>query len=232
YPRVLTASDTREKRSVLAEIFQSYVERDLQLLLRLEKSRELITLLQLLSNRIGHLVNYQDLANMTNLSVPTVKSYLWYCQKTFVIEEVLPFFTNKEKELTKTPQNYFVDSGLRNFLLNSFDLTPLSSDFGFLFQQLVFQLLRNRFSNGIEAIRYWRTQNQAEVDFVVQNGLAILPVEVKAERMKKPQVERSLRNFIATYEPAEAWIVNRSLQESIQIGQTEVKFLPWYELLV
>ncbi|MFN0216905.1 MAG: ATP-binding protein, partial [Saprospiraceae bacterium] len=38
YPRVLTASDTREKRSVLAEIFQSYVERDLQLLLRLEKS--------------------------------------------------------------------------------------------------------------------------------------------------------------------------------------------------
>lgn len=232
YPKVLTAADNLEKRKVLSEIFQSYVERDLQLLLRLEKSRELITLLQLLANRIGRLVNYQDLANMTNLSVPTVKNYLWYCQKTFVIEEVLPFFTNKEKELTKTPQYYFVDSGLRNFLLNSFDLTPLSPDFGFLFQQLVFQLLRNRFSNGIEAIRYWRTQNQAEVDFVVQNGLSILPVEVKAERMKKPQVERSLHNFIATYKPAEAWIINRSLKESIRIEDTEVKFIPWYELLI
>jgi len=232
YPKVLTAADNQEKRKVLAEIFQSYVERDLQLLLRLEKSRELITLLQLLSNRIGRLVNYQDLANLTNLSVPTVKNYLWYCQKTFVIEEVLPFFTNKEKELTKTPQYYFVDSGLRNFLLNSFDLTPLSSDFGFLFQQLVFQLLRNRFSSGIEAIRYWRTQNQAEVDFVVQNGLSILPIEVKAERMKRPQVERSLRNFITTYKPAEAWIINRSLKESIQIEETEVKFIPWYDLLI
>ena len=232
YPKVLTAADNQEKGRVLAEIFQSYVERDLQLLLRLEKSRELITLLQLLSNRIGRLVNYQDLANLTNLSVPTVKNYLWYCQKTFVIEEVLPFFTNKEKELTKTPQYYFVDSGLRNFLLNSFDLTPLSSDFGFLFQQLVFQLLRNRFSSGIEAIRYWRTQNQAEVDFVVQNGLSILPIEVKAERMKRPQVERSLRNFITTYKPAEAWIINRSLKERIQIEDTAVKFIPWYELLI
>jgi uncharacterized protein len=231
YPKVVTASNQEEKRKVLAEIFQSFVERDLQILLRLEKSRELITLLQLLSNRIGRLVNYQDLANMTNLSVPTVKNYLWYCQKTFIIEEVLPFFTNKEKELTKTPQYYFVDSGLRNFLLNSFGLTPLSADFGFLFQQLIFQLLKSRFSGGIEAIRYWRTQNQAEVDFVVQNGLVILPIEVKAERMKKPQVERSLRNFIATYAPEEAWIVNRGLNEQVLIDQTVVKFIPWYELL-
>jgi len=232
YPKVLTASDNQEKRKVLAEIFQSYVERDLQLLLRLEKSRELITLLQLLSNRIGRLVNYQDLAKMTNLSVPTVKNYLWYCQKTFVIEEVLPYFTNKEKELTKTPQYYFIDSGLRNFLLNSFDLTPMSSDFGFLFQQMAFQLLNNHFSNGIAAIRYWRTQNKADVDFVVQNGLSILPIEVKAERMKKPQVERSLHSFIATYKPVEAWVVNRSLKETIQIEDTTVKFIPWFELLL
>ena len=38
--------------------------------------KEEITLLQLLSNRIGRHVNYQDLANMTNLSVPTVKTAL------------------------------------------------------------------------------------------------------------------------------------------------------------
>lgn len=49
--------------------------------------------------------------------------------------------------------------------------------------------------------------------------------------MKKPQVDRSLRSFITTYEPAEAWIVNRSLHDSIQIGKTEVKFIAWYELL-
>lgn len=78
YPRVITEQDPLEKRKILQEIFESYVERDLQSLLRIEKTRELITLLQLIAYRIGRLVNYQDLSNMSNLSVPTVKKYLWY----------------------------------------------------------------------------------------------------------------------------------------------------------
>jgi len=102
YPRVVTSPDDTEKRQVLGEIFQSYIERDIQLLLRLEKSRELVMLLQLVASRIGKLIHFQDLANWTNLSVATVKNYLWYARKTFVIEEVLPYFTNKEKELTKS----------------------------------------------------------------------------------------------------------------------------------
>lgn len=231
YPRVVLTPDDTEKRQVLGEIFQSYIERDLQLLLRLEKSRELVTLLQLIANRIGRLIQYQDLANLTNLSVATVKNYLWYAQKTFIIEEVLPYFTNKEKELTKSPQYYFVDNGLRNYLLGNVPITPVSPEFGFVFQQLIFQLLRQRFSDSIAAIRYWRTQNQAEVDFVVHDGLNLLPVEVKAARMKQPQIERSLRSFIETYRPAEAWVVNRSLETSVKIDTTTVRFLPWFRLI-
>lgn len=231
YPRVVTSADHIEKRQVLGEIFQSYIERDIQLLLRLEKSRELVTLLQLIANRIGRLIQFQDLANLTNLSVATVKNYLWYAQKTFVIEEVLPYFTNKEKELTKSPQFYFVDNGLRNYLLGNVSITPVSAEFGFVFQQLVFQLLRQRFADSIAAVRYWRTQNQAEVDFVVHDGLNLLPVEVKAATMKQPQIERSLRSFIETYHPTEAWVVNRSLETSVEIGTTTVRFLPWFRLI-
>lgn len=231
YPRVLTSSDVAEKRSVLSEIFQSSIERDIQLLLRIEKSRELVTLLQLLANRIGRLISYHDLAIQTNLSVATVKNYIWYCQKTFVIEEVLPFFTNKEKELTKTPQFYFVDNGLRNYLLGHVQITPLSPEFGFLFQQLVFQMLRERFAGSVAAVRYWRTQNQAEVDYVLYDGRTPLPVEVKASLMKQPAIERSLRSFIETYRPAEAWVINRTLDTTVEVGATTVRFLPWFRLL-
>jgi hypothetical protein len=231
YPKVITANLVGEKLQVLAEIFQSYIERDIQNLLRLEKSKSLVVLLQLLSNRIGKLLNFQDVANLTNLSVATVKNYLWYCEKTFVIEEVLPFFTNREKELVKSPQYYFRDCGLRNYLLNVPNLSPFSPDFGFLFQQVVFQLLKNRHLNSVASIRYWRTQNQAEVDFVVQNGMQLLPIEVKAARLVKPRIEKSMRSFIETYQPAEAWIVNRSLSEAVKVGNTELKFIPWFKLL-
>jgi uncharacterized protein len=231
YPKVITSIAVEEKNRALSEIFQSYIERDIQNLLKLEKSKSLVVLLQLLSNRIGKLINYQDLANLTNLSVATVKNYLWYCEKTFVIEEVLPFFTNREKELVKSPQYYFTDCGLRNYLLGVQNLTPFSPDFGFLFQQLIFQLLKNRYLDSVASIRYWRTQNQAEVDFVVQSGMQLLPVEVKAAKLNQPRIEKSMHSFINIYQPAEAWIINRSLSDSIKIGNTEVRFLPWHHLL-
>jgi uncharacterized protein len=231
YPAVVTAATAKDKYTALAELFQSYVERDLQVLLQIEKSRSLVTLLQLIAHRVGQLINYQDLAALTNLSVPTVKKYLWYCQKTFVIEEVLPFFTNKEKELVKTPQYYFLDPGLQHFLTNTHTVTPASPAFGFLFQQLVLQLLKLRHADTIADIRYWRTQNQAEVDFVVYDGQHPLPVEVKSVPMAQPQIERSMRSFIADYNPPIAWIVNRSLEKVVQIDSTQVHFIPWYRLL-
>ncbi len=68
------------------------------------------------------------------------------------------------------------------------------------------------------------------MDFVVHDGLNLLPVEVKSAPMKQPQIERSLHSFIETYRPAAAWVVNRSLETSVETGATTVRFLPWFRL--
>ncbi|MCO6487604.1 MAG: ATP-binding protein [Phaeodactylibacter sp.] len=231
YPRVITASPSREKNAMLAEIFQGYIERDIRLLLELEKSRSFVTLLQLLASRIGQLTNYNDLAKHAEISVPTVKNYLWYSEKTFITAAITPFFRNKEKEIVKSPQYYFLDPGLRNFLLGIQQPEKQPEDFGFLFQQLVFRLLEEHYRNSVASIHYWRTQNQAEVDFVVNTGLSLIPVEAKVAQLKQPKISRSLHSFIEQYQPREAWVVNRSLQEKAQVGSTTVWFRPWYELL-
>lgn len=231
YPRVVTASGKKEKNIVLTEIFQGYIERDIQILLQLEKSRSFVSLLQILANRIGQLINYNDLARLTGLSQPTLKNYLWYSEKTFLTESITPFFRNKEKEIVKSPQYYFVDSGMRNYLLGISEINKNTQDFSFLFQQLVLQLLKRRFQNSVASFHYWRTQNQAEVDFVVNLGSRLLPVEVKEKNLKSPEISRSLRSFIDHYQPPEAWIINRSLEESIKIDSTDVRFLPWFHLL-
>jgi len=231
YPRVVTAPTAREKNAVLAEIFQGYIERDMQLLLQLEKSRAFVTLLQLIANRSGQLINYNDLANATNLAVATVKNYLWYSEKTFITKAITPFFRNKEKEVIKAPQYYFLDAGLRNFLLGINDLNTQPTYFAFLFQQLVLQLLEQQFAESVASIHFWRTQHQAEVDFVLDLGHAVLPVEVKTSHLKNVQVERALRSFIHTYQPPEAWVVNLSLEAEVQVAQTRVRFIPWRQLL-
>lgn len=231
YPRVVTAPTISEKRTLLAEIFQGYIERDIQLLLRLEKSRAFVTLLQLMANRAGQLINYNELAAYTNLSVATLKNYIWYSEKTFITEGIKPYFRNKEKEVVKSSQYYFLDNGLRNFLTGQLHEVSDTKEQGFRFQQLIFHVLKEIFRDSVAYIHFWRTQNQAEVDFVVDQGSSLLPVEVKSARMDTPQIGRSMHSFIQRYKPKEAWIVNRSFSDTVEIDSTKVRFRPWYQLL-
>lgn len=228
YPRVLTSPTDLQKNNVLQEIYQGYIELDIRQLLQLEKSSAFVVLLQLLANRSGQLVNYNDLSKITGLSVATLKNYLWYSEKTFVTAAVTPFFRNKEKEVTKAPQYYFWDLGLRNFLRGIYDDV---ADQGNRFQTFVFRLLTDHFRSSVASLHYWRTQNQAKVDFVVNLGHRVLPVEIKPAKMTKPELSRSFQSFLTKYTPPEAWIINRRLREDVVSGKTKVRFLPWYDLL-
>lgn len=228
YPRVITSPTIQLKNNILQEIYQGYIERDIGQLLQLEKSSAFVVLLQLLANRSGQLVNYSDLSKLTGLSIATLKNYLWYSEKTFVTESVTPFFRNKGKEVTKAPQYYFWDLGLRNYLRGIFEDV---SDQGNRFQTFAFRLLEDHFRNSVASLHYWRTQNQAEVDFVINLGHRVMPVEIKSARMKKPELSRSFQSFLSKYNPPEAWIINRRLRADILSGETKVRFIPWYDLI-
>ncbi|MEN0004226.1 MAG: ATP-binding protein [Bacteroidota bacterium] len=227
YPRVLTQDRIVDKNATLQEIYQGYIERDLRDLLQLEKVNAFVVLLQLIANRTGQLINYQDLSKMTGLSTPTIKNYLWYAEKTFIIAAVTPFFRNREKEIIKSPQYYFWDLGLRNFLRGTYEDI---ADQGMRFQNLVFLLLQDRFKDSIAKIQFWRTQAQAEVDFVVSSGVQLLPIEVKSGKLKKTTLGRSMHSFIKKYQPKQAWIINRQLAKTVSVGDTLVHFIPWYHL--
>lgn len=228
YPAVITEETETEKLRTLAEIYEGYIERDIKALLALEKSSAFVMLLRLMANRSGYPVNYSDLSKQVQLNFETVKKYLWYSEKTFITATSSPFFTNKDKEIVKAPVYYFLDVGLRNFLRGIYE-DP--SDRGMRFQTMVYRLLEEKFRHTSASTHFWQTKSKAEVDFVVNRGADLLPVEVKATAMERPKVSRSYRSFLERYTPKEGWIVNSSLRDEIQIDKTLVRFIPWYDLI-
>jgi len=64
---------------------------------------------------------------------------------------------------------------------------------------------------------FWRTKDKSEVDFIIEKGKTIVPVETKFSTMKKPEITRSLRNFIGKYKPEKAIVANLSLEEKIKM---------------
>jgi predicted AAA+ superfamily ATPase len=104
-------------------------------------------------------------------------------------------------------------------------------DMGFLFQNLVYHLLYEKIRPFGSTLHYWRTKDKAEVDFVINKGDEVIPVEVKCRELKDKTMTSSVRGFVARYNPKEAWVVNLRLKEEEKMGGTRVPFIPFFELL-
>ena len=131
---------------------------------------------------------------LLGIHIRTLGSYIHALEQTFVMQRVHPFFTNKQKEITKMPKIYFIDTGLRNFAVKNFARFSSRKDKGRLLENYVFTtLVRNEHLT----VNYWRTKDKNEVDFVVKDFYGnIIPVEVKAAEMKNRQYSETSEAFL------------------------------------
>ena len=191
YPEV-ALSPMEEKKEILREIAYSYIKKDIYES-RIKKEELFYKLFKILAAQTGNLVNSSELAATIGVSKTAIEHYLYVMRKSFHLHLLPPFFKNIRKELTKMPKVYFFDLGLRNFFTGNF--TPYAvrgDDQGRLLENAVFcQLFR---SYEIEEIKFWRTIQGNEVDFLVGERQAF---EVKAQP-KKFQ-EKKYKVFFENY---------------------------------
>ena len=95
----------------------------------------------------------------------------------------------------------------------------------------MFLILREKLRYKSARLHYWRTKDKAEVDFVIEAGKNLIPVEVKYKHLKHDKVPKSLRSFIEKYNPEQAWIVNLGLRKTCKINKTTLSFIPFQDLL-
>jgi hypothetical protein len=69
------------------------------------------------------------------------------------------------------------------------------------------------------------------VDFVIEAGQRLIPVEVKYKQLKQVKVPPSLRSFIEKYNPENAYVINLNLNKTLNLRKTRLIFLPFHELL-
>jgi len=231
YPRVVLEDRQDEKVRVIDDIYRSVLERDVAYLLKVEKTEAFNRLIKVLAGQIGNLINYKELSSTLGTSFQTVKKYLWYAQKIFLLNLVTPYSRNVRKEITQSPVAYFGDLGLRNYALGIFGTVASPAECGFLFQNLVFLILSSIRHPGLTTLHFWRTKDKAEVDFIVEKGEALIPVEVKFKALNDVEMPRSLLSFCERYQPAEAHVVNLALKKTTKVGKTRVHFIPYWELL-
>lgn len=230
YPAVVSAEDDPDvRRTILRANFDAYLLKEIKDLLSLATDEELTRLTVLLASQVGGLINYNELGNTSNLTFKSTKNHLNILQKTFLIDLVRPYFSNKRTEIVKNPKVYFIDTGFRNYRINDFRQLNVRNDAGALVENSVYMALRRRFAGEENtSIKYWRTKNKAEVDFIIDLPDKIIPLEVKYSN--NPTPGKSFYSFLRKYNPEKAFILTKGHTEFTEIEGTRVYFLPAFYL--
>lgn len=232
YPRIVLSQTLEKKKNEMDEIYRSYIERDITDLLGVEKPDAFTNLLKIMASQIGSLVNITELSSAIGISNKTIQHYLWYLEETFVLKKVTPYYRNIRSEITKTPMYYFYDTGVRNYLLGLFGLLsipPVLS--GHLFENVIFNMLRLHTHFASTRIHFWRTTDNAEVDFVISTGLNSIPIEAKYTKLRSARTTRSFKSFLDKYKPKKAYIVHLGEKLEDTFNTTKISFLPFYETI-
>lgn len=179
YPEVVTSPG--EEQTVLRELSNSYLYKDILSLDSISKPNKLTMLLQALARQIGEQVSYNEVGQLIGLSPKTVERYIDVLEKSFIIFRLGSFSRNLRNELKASRKIYFWDLGIRNAVIANFQQVENRLDTGALWENFVIaermKMLntQERFCNSW----FWRTQQQQEIDLVEEENGAFRAFEFK-----------------------------------------------------
>jgi len=207
YPEVFSYPGLIDKLQFLKELSASYLYKDILELGDVRHSRKVHDLLRLLAYQIGSTVSLNELGRQLEMSKETVARYIDLLEKAFIVFRLPGYSRNLRKEVVKMDKIYFYDLGVRNAVIDNFNLLNARNDTGALWENfLVAERLKNNAYRHHYANRYfWRTYTGAELDYLEESGGQLVGYEFKwgTKTAKAPQ------SWMETYPEASFQCINR-----------------------
>lgn len=206
---------------------QTYMERDLQDLSSIAALPDFRRLMRAACLRLGQVVNQTGLGRDVALPQATVHRHLNLLETSHLLVRVPAYAVNRTKRLIKSPKLYWGDTAA------ALHLAQLDEPTGAHLENLVLgDLLAWRDSRPQRAeILHWRTTAGEEVDFVVESGDDLLPIEVKATERPRLRDVAHLRAFRAEYGPAARPGILLHGGTDIEWVAPDVFAAPWWRVL-
>jgi hypothetical protein len=168
---------------------RTYVERDLRTVVSVHDLGTFRKFMRLLAAQTGQLFNAHLLSKKLGVDSKTVSRWLSVLQTTYIAFQLEPWYENFSKRIVRSSKVYFYDTGLVCSLLGikSAQELEVSPFRGALFENYaLLEIMKHRFAHGIDTGYYfWRDSNGREIDLVLEEGIKVQFVEMKASMTVK-----------------------------------------------
>ena len=211
----------------------TYLERDVRQLINVRGLAAFQRFIRLCAGRTGQLLNLSSLANDCGITHNTARAWISILEASYVLFLLSPHHRNFNKRLVKTPKLYFYDTGLAAWLLGvqSSDQLAIHPQRGALFETWVMgELLKGRYNRSLPSnLFFWRDNTGNEVDVIVDQGLKLIPIEIKSGQTISADYFSSLRKWLswAGAEAGNPYLIYGG-DESQERSDGEV--VPWREV--
>ncbi len=133
YPEVFQKSEAEAKEELM-NITSNYLYKDILTYGNLKRPDIIYELLKLLAFQVGHEVSINEISNKIDTSVHTIRRYLDMLEKSFVITSLSSLSRNLRNEIGKSKKYYFLDTGIRNAIIQNFNPLNMRNDTGQLWE--------------------------------------------------------------------------------------------------
>lgn len=227
-PGLIHEQGAANKMALLKNVLQTYLLKDIKALIKEENIRAFNNLLYNIAQNQGQVVSVAALAREVGLSEPAIKHHVELMAQTYVCFPIDSYSRNLANELKKVKKYYLYDTGIRNCILNDYSLMDDRRDRGAIIESFVALSVIKQLKVNME-VKFWRTRQGDEVDFILLKNRIPVPVEVKY-RLPGPEVPDGIRKFLQKYPDAPFALVfsKEALGEAECCGRP-VRFLEWSE---
>lgn len=233
YPEFLDEGDYRRIGEAMRDKIKLIFFKDIIRYFRIRNPSVLEDLFELLCKQSGCNLNLVQTAESLNIQRPTLRDYLKYLTKAYLIKTSQYCSTSRKHRLRKQEKVYVLDAGIRNGIINYIDDTLLENDaeVGFIVESMLFDhLIRLKFNlePGPEPeIFYWK--DKKEIDFVLPLRRKAIPIESKFRNVVPRDIIDTMKEFMKLNKSPFGIIVTK---DEYRVDEDIIKIPLWLFLLI
>jgi len=224
-------SNTKDT-NFFSEWMDSFYARDIQELFNIRNRSGFMKLLHLILRQSGDLLEYTNLAKLSGVSRPTVKSHIEAMSIAHALLLLPPFHGGGRREIISRPKCYAFDTGFITFVKGWDSIRE--DDRGLLWEHIVLDALRTVIDDFY--LFYWRDKSGREIDFVIKSSgrtFDVIECKINPDYFNS----RNLVEFRVIYPKGRNFVVSPMIKSPYQMKHDDlivqynsINQLPWFSM--
>lgn len=233
YPEFLEETDYSKISEAIRDKIKLIFFKDIVRYFRIRNPSVLDDLFRLLAKHSGSYFNLTTSAALLGIERPTLRDYLRYLTKAYLIQSSKFFSESRKKRISKQEKVYILDSGIRNGMVDYLDETLVSNpaEMGVVVEGVLFDHLM-RLKYNIEpgpepSVFYWK--NSKEIDFILPIKRTAIPIESKFRTRTRSDTVSAMKGFIKEHKSPFGIVITKN---EFQLEGNMIKIPLWVFLLM